>query len=192
MRSGKHSPGKEDVMRINRMASVVLPSALLFALSAPAVSMAQTATSDDKAFVKDAIEGGNAEVELGQLAEQRAVNDDVKAFGKKMVDDHTQLGEQMKTVAGQIGVTPPKMIPPMDKALEVTLKMLSGDDFDQAYIKAMVKDHEQDLAAFKKETAQGSSPAAKSAAEQGEQVISSHLVMIRQLAQAHNINTAGL
>jgi predicted outer membrane protein len=56
----------------------------------------------------------------------------------------------------------------------------------------MVKDHEQDLAAFKKETAQGSSPAAKSAAEQGEQVISSHLVMIRQLAQAHNINTAGL
>ena len=141
-------------MRINRMASVVLPSALLFALSAPAVSMAQTATSDDKACVKDAIEGGNAEVELGQLAEQRAVNDDVKAFGKKMVDDHTQLGEQMKTVAGQIGVTPPKMIPPMDKALEVKLKMLSGDDFDQAYIKAMVKDHEQDLAAFKKETAQ--------------------------------------
>ena len=179
-------------MRINHITGFALSGALLLTLSAPAVSMAQTASSDDKSFVKNAIEGGNAEVELGQLAEQRGISDDVKVFGKKMVDDHTQLGEQMKTVAGQIGVTPPKTIPPTEKALEIKLKMLSGDDFDRAYIKAMVKDHEEDLAAFKKETAQGSSPAVKSAAEQGEQVISSHLVMIRQLAQAHNINTAGL
>lgn len=179
-------------MKINRIAGVALPGVLLLALSAPAMLMAQMASSDDKAFVKDAIEGGNAEVELGQLAFDRGVSDDVKAFGKKMVDDHTQLGEQMKTIAGQIGVTPPKMIPPADKALELKLKMLSSDNFDQAYIKAMVKGHEQDLAAFKKETEQGSSPAVKSAAEQGEQVISSHLALIRQIAQAHNINTAGL
>jgi putative membrane protein len=140
--------------------------------------------------VKDAIEGGNAEIELGQMAMARGTSDDVKQFGKRMVDDHTQLGEQMKTVAGQIGVTPPKMIPPSEKALEMKLKMLSGDDFDQAYIKAMVKDHRQDLADFKKESANGTSSAVKDATMQGTQVISSHLEMIQQIAQSHKVQVA--
>lgn len=166
---------------------------LVFAISFSVNGLAQSAgqaSSADKSFVKNAIEGGNAEIELGQMAMARGNSDDVKQFGKKMVDDHAQLGEQMKTVAGQIGVTPPKAIPASDKALEMKLKMLSANDFDQAYIKAMVKDHQQDLANFKKEAMSGSSPAVKDAATQGVQVISSHLQMIQQIAQSHNVQAA--
>jgi putative membrane protein len=148
------------------------------------------ASSADKAFVKEAIKGGNAEIDLGKLAAEKGSSADVKQFGQKMVEDHSKLGEQMKGVAGQIGVTPPTAIPPMDKALEMKLKGLSGDEFDRAYIKAMVKDHEQDLADFRKEATNGSSPAVKDAAAQGEQVISSHLQLIEQIAQAHNVTVA--
>jgi putative membrane protein len=180
-------------MRIKAIQVAAWSAALALAGSFSSSSFAQSAgqaSSADKSFVKNAIEGGNAEIELGEMAMARGTSDDVKQFGKKMVDDHTQLGEQMKTVAGQIGVTPPKAIPALDKALEMKLKMLSANDFEAAYIKAMVKDHQQDLADFKKEAMNGSSPAVKNAATQGMQVISSNLQMIQQIAQSHNAQAA--
>jgi len=42
--------------------------------------------SEDIEFVLDAAKGGRAEVELGQLAAQRAQNDEVKKFAQRMVD----------------------------------------------------------------------------------------------------------
>ena len=44
----------------------------------------------DKKFVEKAAQGGMAEVELGQLATQKASSDDVKKFGQRMVDDHSE------------------------------------------------------------------------------------------------------
>jgi putative membrane protein len=158
-------------------------------LAGTAASKAQSsdASSDDKQFVTAALRGGMAEVELGQLASQKGNSDDVKQFGKKMVEDHTKMGDDMKVVAGQVGVKPPSMLSPMDKALELKLKALSGDDFDKAYIEAMVKDHHKDLSDFKKEVASGQSSTVKDAASKGEKVIAEHLKMIRQIAQAHGL-----
>jgi putative membrane protein len=163
----------------------------LISLSAGgAAAVAQTGSQPsaaDKHFVKAALRGGMAEVKLGQLAAEKGSSDDVKTFGQKMVDDHTKLGEQMKTVAGQIGVTPPTVLSPADLALEAKLKMLSGDAFDKAYIGAMVKDHQEDLNDFKKEISTASSSTVKDAAEQGEKVISKHLEMIQKIAQQHQV-----
>ena len=61
----------------------------------------------DKEFVHSALQGGMAEVQLGQLAAEKGSTDDVKQFGQKMVADHTKLGDQMKLVAAQLGVKAP-------------------------------------------------------------------------------------
>ena len=148
--------------------------------------------SADKHFVKEAAEGGNAEIALGNLAQQKSSSDDVKQFGQKMVTDHTQLNQQMQPVAQQLGVTvSPDEIPAKDKALETKLQGLSGDQFDQAYIKAMVKDHRKDLQQFRHEAASTQNPTLKQNVEQGEQVIQQHLQMAEQLAQAHHVMMGG-
>ncbi len=149
------------------------------------------ASPADKHFVNEALEGGNAEVQLGQLAQQKASSDDVKQFGQKMVEDHTRLGDQMKQVAHQIGVTPPSGLSAKDQALNTKLQALSGDAFDKAYIQAMVRDHKKDLWEFKHAAASAKAPSVKDAASQGEQVISEHLKMIEQIAQSHHVSTGG-
>jgi putative membrane protein len=141
----------------------------------------------DKAFVHEALQGGMAEVQLGQLAAQKGSSPDVKQFGQKMVDDHTKLGDQMKQVADQVGVKPPKDISKKDKELLTKLQGLSGQQFDNAYIAAMVKDHKKDLDAFKSEAQQGQTPAVQQAAQQGGPIIAQHLQMIQQIAQSHNL-----
>jgi putative membrane protein len=45
-------------------------------------------SSTDRAFITTAAEGGKAEIELGQLAQQKASTDAVKALGKRIADDH--------------------------------------------------------------------------------------------------------
>ncbi len=140
-------------------------------------------TPTDKMFVENALKGGMAEVQLGQLALQKSSNDDVKQFAQHMIDDHTKMGDEMKPIAAQIGVKVPDGPSKKDKATMTKLQALNGDAFDQAYIKDMVKDHKTDLNDFKAEAADGSNPAVKNAADQGAQVISQHLHMIEQIAQ---------
>jgi putative membrane protein len=143
----------------------------------------------DKAFVSKALEGGMAEVQLGQLAAEKGSSDDVKQFGQKMVSDHTRLGDQMKQVAQQIGVAPPTTVSKKDKELMVKLQGLSGAQFDNAYIVAMVKDHKKDAEEFKSEAQQSQNPAVQQAAQQGSQVIDEHLKMIDQVAESHKLMT---
>jgi len=176
-------------MKVALKYPAALAAIAVLALSATTAAMAQTAASDsDKHFVDAALKGGMAEVELGKLAENKGASEDVKRFGARMVTDHEKLGDKMKAVAGQIGVTPPDMTTASDMALKAELEVLSGKSFDDAYISAMLKDHEQDLDDFKKEVSDASSPAVKRAAQLGETVISQHLEMIRKIAKAHGVS----
>jgi putative membrane protein len=144
----------------------------------------------DSLFVKKALQGGIAEVQLGQLTLQKSNNDQVKQFAQKMIDDHTKLGDQMKPVAQQVGVSVPTEPSKKDKQTMAKLQALSGSAYDQAYIKDMVKDHKQDLSDFQMEASNGQDPAVKDAATQGSQIISQHLQMAQQLAKDQNVNMA--
>src|ERR1700722_11878776 len=70
----------------------------------------------DKMFLRKAAEGGIAEVKLGQLAVEKASSDDVKAFGQKMVEDHTKINSDIARVADSMGVMLPKTMSKDDQA----------------------------------------------------------------------------
>ncbi|HEY1212338.1 MAG TPA: DUF4142 domain-containing protein, partial [Bryobacteraceae bacterium] len=150
---------------------------------------ASSATAD-KDFVKKALEGRSAEVVLGRLAQQKSQSEDVRQFGQKMVDDHSQLGDEIKPIAQQLGVREPKEPSERDKQLIARLGTLSGPQFDEAYIQAMMKDHKQDLKEFKDEAQLAQDPSVKRVARQGSGMVSQHLRLIEQIAQRHNVAVA--
>ena len=144
----------------------------------------------DKIFVKKAMQGSIAQMQLGQLTLQKSNNDQVKQFARKMIDDHTKLNEQMKPVAQQLRVDIPTEVSKKDKALMSKMQALSGAAYDEAYIKDMVKDHKQDLSEFQMEASNGHDPSVKDAAMQGSKTISEHLQMAQQLAKDQNVDLA--
>ncbi len=146
----------------------------------------------DQAFVSKAMEGGDAEVQLGQLAQEKSQSNDVKQFAQKMVSDHGQMGEKwFKPLAKEMGVSEPKGPSKKDKKLIAKLQGLSGSGFDTEYIQAMVKDHKEDLKDFQSEAQIAQNPNLKQVAQQGAGIISKHLEMIEQIAQAHNVPVEG-
>jgi putative membrane protein len=144
----------------------------------------------DKMFVQKAMQGGLAEVQLGQLTLQKSNNEQVKQFAQRMIDDHTKLNEQMKPIAQQIGVPVPEKVSKKDRATMAKLQALSGSAYDQAYIRDMIKDHKADLSDFQTEASSGQDPAVKDAAAQGSKVIAQHLQLIQQLAKDQNVTMA--
>ena len=127
------------------------------------------------------------EVQAGQLAAQKSQSQDVQQFGQKMVQDHTQLGDALKPIAAQMGVKVPDKLSKKDAELLVKLQGMSGAQFDNAYIKAMVKDHKEDQSQFRQEADNTQNPQLKQAAQQGAQMITEHLHLAEQIAKAHNI-----
>ena len=105
-----------------------------------------------KDFVADAATGGMMEVELGNLAQQKAKNQRVKDFGKMMVDDHTQANNNLKDIASRKNIAVPASITDDQKKEMEKLSKKSGADFDKAYVDMMVEDHKKDIDAFKKAT----------------------------------------
>ena len=145
--------------------------------------MAAAGPDTDKVFVKKALEGSMAEVEMGKLALQKSSDDQVKQFAQRMVDDHGKMLDQLKPVAEQLGVKVPDGPSKGQKKKMDKLQALSGDAFDQAYIKDMVKDHKSDASEFKQEAQSTQNPQLKQLAMQSDQIIESHLQQIQQIAQ---------
>ncbi len=102
----------------------------------------------DKMFVRNAVQGGLAEIELGKLAVEKGASEDIKAFGKKMEEDHGKLNEEMGQLADTIGARMPKKMSKDQQATYDKLNSLSGEEFDKEYIACMMKDHHADLKSF--------------------------------------------
>jgi putative membrane protein len=113
---------------------------------------AGSAMVDEKVmdFAKDASTGGMMEVELGNLAQQKAKSQKVKDFGKMMVDDHTKLNNEFKDIASKKSIDLPATVTDDQRKEIDDLSKKSGADFDKAYVNMMVDDHKKDIAAFKK------------------------------------------
>jgi putative membrane protein len=144
--------------------------------------MAQAQSASEKSFVADALAGDMAEVQMGQLAAQKASSPDVKSYGEMLATDHSKAMDEMKTVAGTLGVQPPAG-PKADARKEMDrLSKLDGQAFDREFLKHMVSDHEKDVAKFKKEAA-GSSQVAQTAKAQLP-VLEKHLQKAQELSKS--------
>lgn len=132
--------------------TTVLAIGLAGALAATgAIAQTKQADKDSQKFIKAAIQGDIAEVDVGKLAQEKGQSDAVKQYGAMLVKDHGEHKSKAEQVAGQLGVEPPTGSSLMQKATYAKLKLLSGTSFDRSFAKSMVKDHQDDIKEYKKE-----------------------------------------
>jgi putative membrane protein len=147
--------------------------------AAPGASNTGPLSEGDKEFMMKAAVSGMAEVELGRMAAQKAVNSDVKTFGKRMVDDHSKANDELKQLALQKSVTLPTDLDAKHKETMDRLSKLNGAAFDNAYVSEMVKDHTAAVLDFERESNEGQNSDAKAWAAKTLPTLRSHLEMIQ-------------
>ena len=148
---------------------------------ASSVTSTAPLSKSDQDFVMKAAQGGQMEVDLGQLAATKAASNDVKDFGNRMVTDHGKAGDELKSLASQKGMTLPAT-PSKDEAKTSNdLSKKTGAAFDKAYMSDMVKDHEKDAKEFENATKKVQDPDLKNWATKTLTVVQDHLKMAKDI-----------
>jgi putative membrane protein len=150
------------------------------------IARAEDVSSQDIQFVHDAASAGMLEVQLGRYAMQTSRNNDIKKFGQEMVDDHSKANDELKGIAADKAIDIPHELNDEDKGVFDRLETLHEADFDKAYAAQMVKDHEKAIAAFKKESSDGSDSALKNFADKTLPILQHHLEMAQDLNKMIN------
>ena len=138
-------------------------------------------SSQDHNFVMDAAMGGMMEVELGRVAAQRGSSDAVKQFGQRMVDDHGAANQELMTLAASKGMTLPTALDEKHQQQVTKLSGMSGAEFDRAYSKRMLSDHEKDVKEFERQSTKGGDPEIRAFATKTLPTLQEHLQMTRTL-----------
>lgn len=147
--------------------------------AAPGSDQGKLSAADQK-FIQSAAVGGLFEVEAGRLAEKSA-NRQVKKFGARMVRDHGAANAKLKQIVTAQGGTVPQSLDQDHQQQLDHLRALHGQEFAQAYMQNMVKDHDTDAQEFGQAAQSLDDPQLKSFAQQTLKVIEAHDKMAHQI-----------
>jgi putative membrane protein len=141
------------------------------------------ASRKDRNFIEDVAIGNMAEIQNGQLAQQRAQNQMVRDYANMMVNDHGPAGERLSSLAAALGVTPPTELDWMHRRMAKKLREANEGEFDALYIKSQVKDHRKMVELLEDQIEDGEDAELKRFASEMLPKVREHLVMAQRLEE---------
>ncbi|MBV8456865.1 MAG: DUF4142 domain-containing protein [Acetobacteraceae bacterium] len=143
----------------------------------------------DRNFARAAAAGGLSEVELGQLAEHEGQSAAVRAFGERMVSDHSKANAQLKGLAATASIPLPTMPDAEHRMMREQLDNVHGAAFDLTYIRGQIIDHQQTAQLLEYEIGSGQDEQLKNFASQVLPIVMQHLEMAQDI-DAHATGAA--
>jgi len=122
------------------------------------------------------------EVQLGNLAAQKASSDEVKQFGERMATDHSQLGQKLQQLASNLNVTLPQDLKPEQQAIVSRFEKLTGKAFDRDFMKEVISGHVKAISEFERAASQATNPDIKQFVSEALPTLREHLKMAREIA----------
>jgi putative membrane protein len=147
--------------------------------------------SADMPFVREAASGNLMEIQLGQLAQNKASNPAVKQFAQRMVADHNNLQNQLTSVASSGGQN---FTPTMDSRHQNQINRLqgvSGAQFDREYMSLMIRAHQRDVNNFQTQSQSANSTQVRTLATNSLPVLQQHLSLAQQVGSQVGADTTG-
>jgi putative membrane protein len=114
----------------------------------PPPSLAEDAPLTAQTFVIRAAIANMMEIDLADLALSRSHDAGLQAYARKMRDEHWRAQEKLRAAAGDAKIAMPAMADKKHQDLMDALKRTPADEFDAAYVKAIVAGHDEAVALF--------------------------------------------
>jgi putative membrane protein len=155
-------------------ASLVAVAFLALAEALPAWAL------DDASFAVAAVSANLQEIQMGQQAQQKAQNPQVKAFGDTLVKDHIAAHQKAAALAAKLEQYAPTVLPG-DQARAVSqLSPLSGAAFDRRFLDEVIAGHNAAIQLFTP-SATSANPDVKAYATETLATLRAHLASAQAL-----------
>lgn len=112
----------------------------------------------DGDFVWEVSVAALTEMELAQVAAEKAQSENVKKFGESVLRGHQRMRTTLDAIAAGHNLKVAKELDARHKARIEEITKLSGAEFDRAYLRHLVSYYERDLGRFDFEAANGTIP----------------------------------
>ena len=103
-------------------------------------------------FIREMAEARMMDLEEGKIAQQRSTTKDLKSYGTLMVNQQTEMLNEIKKLASLKNVTLPTALGEEKSEGLKNLKEVHGKSFDKKFIKMMIADHKRDVKKFERAT----------------------------------------
>lgn len=147
--------------------------------------------TQDKLFVRQAAIGGQAEIELGKLAQQKGSSEAVREFGERMQKEHSEANAQLMRSGRKADPSIPKELDPEHERIRDELSKASGKDFDVAYLTTQIQDHQRTVNLLMWEISFGQSAELTKYAADTLPTVMTHLQIAKHQYAALTAATAG-
>jgi putative membrane protein len=137
-----NNAGKDSVEKADSVNEAKLDSSSV--INPPPIATDEETSS----FLVKAANGGMEEMQLGEIARQKAVNQKVKDFGAMMIKDHSAENDLVKSLSARRNVTLPTTVGDEEKKEINNLNKKSGAGFDRAYMKSIIRNHNKKINLF--------------------------------------------
>jgi len=137
----------------------------------------------DSALIQGVHASNDLELRLGRLAQQKAVNPQVKQFAQRMVTDHQTMQNEWRRVATQYRVPVTSTLKPSSQQQLTLMNQLSGAEFDRGFMTAMVDSHQDAVNVLQSRGLNSASTQVRTLVNRGLPIVQEHLRMAQQLSQ---------
>jgi putative membrane protein len=175
---------RRQMMMVNsfcRATAIAVGSAALIAAGCSFLQTSAEVTPVDQQFMLTAASVGTAEVDMAELAERHAGDPAVKAYGRRLAQDHTRINDELSRLADRKHVNLIDAMDPANRTLYEELANLSGKLFDREYLLAQINIHRMGNGLYESEAQAGEDADVKAFAGKNVPVGVEHLQLARKL-----------
>ena len=128
------------------------------------------------------------EIAAGKMAQQKGQSVDIKAYGKKLVTDHSSSDQEVTAAAKKAGISPSdsaltandKEMMRVDKNKMDQIKRMSGAEFDRTFAQVLAQDHEHMISLLRDHKGDLQSPELKTLVDNTIPVLEKHKDLARK------------
>ncbi len=161
--------------------TLLLAGALVCAMPALASTSPSATSSNDDAFIRNALRSGTSEIKLAAI---QADSSDtyVHNFANKMVADHSAANSELLSLARSLNVTVPNAVVPAVPESASPAPLNGQPERSKAlapvaYFEKEAADHQKAIVAFQSEISGGSNARVRSYASKTLPILQSHLAL---------------
>jgi putative membrane protein len=135
----------------------------------------------DQKFMTQTAQSGMMEVQLAQLALQKAASQEVKDYARQLEQDHSKANDELKTLAQQKNINLPADMGTKHQSHMTKFQNMSAEQFDREYIKTMAGNHRNSIREFQKQADRAMDSHVKEFAAKTLPTLQTHLQRAQEL-----------
>jgi putative membrane protein len=142
----------------------------------------------DAEFVRDVNADHTMQIELAELAQDRARNREVREFAERVGQDHKRLQNQWHAMASRNGLPARPGMGPRHREKVTLLEDARGNNFDRVYMTLMIQQHSDEVSYWRKEGRASRSAQVRQLVNQGLPTLERHFEEAKQLGRRIGVN----